>query len=81
MKKLVEKCKIWNEEEEAAKSEVEVRKLVPECFHKWIQVFGKKASEQMPTKKLWDHTIDIKEGFVSKKGKVYPLSREKREEM
>jgi len=43
--------------------------------------FWEKASEQMPTKKLWNHTIDIKEGFVSKKGKVYPLSREKREEM
>jgi len=25
--------------------------------------------------------IDIKEGFVPKKGKVYPLSREEREEV
>jgi len=35
-----------------AKLEVEARKLVPEKFHKWIHVFGKKASEQMPTRKL-----------------------------
>ena len=35
----------------------------------------------MPTRKAWDHTIDIKEGFVPKKGKVYPLSRKEREEV
>jgi len=44
-------------------------------------VFGKKQSERMPTRKVWDHTIDMKEGFVPRKGKVYPLSREKREEV
>jgi len=35
----------------------------------------------MPTRKLWDHTIDTKEEFVLRKGKVYPLSREEREEV
>jgi len=35
----------------------------------------------MPTRKLWDYTIDIKEGFVLRKGKVYPLSREERKEV
>ena len=63
-----------------AKSEAEAKKLVPERFHKWIKVFGKKQSERMPTRKLWDHVIDMKEGFAPKKGKVYPLSREEREE-
>ena len=55
--------------------------MVPEQFHRWIKVFGKKQSERMPTQKIWDHTIDIKEGFVPRKGKVYPLSREEREEV
>ena len=35
----------------------------------------------MPTRKIWDHTIDIKEGFVPRKGKVYPLSRKEREKV
>jgi len=35
----------------------------------------------MPTPKIWDHAIDMKEGFVPRKGKVYPLSREEREEV
>jgi len=44
-------------------------------------MFGKKQSERMPTRKLWDHAIDVKEVFVPKKGKVYLLSREEREEV
>ena len=44
-------------------------------------MFGKKQSERMPTRKVWDHAIDIKEGFILKKEKVYPLSREEREEV
>jgi len=35
----------------------------------------------MPTRKLWDHTIDIKEGFILRKRKVYLLSREERKDM
>ena len=81
VRKIAEEWEIWDEEEEAAKSEAEARKLVPEKFHWWIKVFGKKQSERMPTRKLWDHAIDIKEGFMPRKGKVYPLSREEREEV
>jgi len=35
----------------------------------------------MLIRKIWDHTIDMKEEFVLRKGKVYLLSREKREEV
>ena len=35
----------------------------------------------MPVQKTWDHTIELKEGFTPKKGKVYLLLREKREEV
>ena len=44
-------------------------------------MFGKKESERMPVQKTWDHAIELKEGFVPKKGKVYSLSREEREEV
>ena len=55
--------------------------MVPERFHKWICIFGKKASEIIPIRKLWDYTIDTKEGFVLRKRKVYSLSRKEREEI
>ena len=81
VRKVAEEWEIWDEKEETAKSEEEARKLVPVKFHKWIHIFSKKASKQMPTRKLWDHAIDMKEEFVLRKGKVYPLSREEREEV
>ena len=34
----------------------------------------------MPVQKTWDHAIELKEGFMPKKKKVYSLSREEREE-
>ena len=37
--------------------------------------------ERMLTRKVWDHVIEVKERFVLRKEKVYPLSREEREEM
>jgi len=49
--KVVEEWEIWYEEE-AAKFEEEVRKLVPQRFHKYIYVFRKKVSERILTKKL-----------------------------
>ena len=81
VKKVAEEWKIWDKEKEAAKSEAKAKKLVPEKFHKWIKVFGKKQSERMPTRKFWDHAINMKERFVPRKGKVYSLSREEREEI
>jgi len=73
--------KVFYNKEEAAKSEVEAKELVPEKFHKWIKVFEEKQSERVLMRKMWDHAIDVKEGFVPRKEKVYPLSREEREEV
>jgi len=36
---------------------------------------------KMPTRKVWDHTIDLKKTFKLQKGKIYPLSKNKREEV
>jgi len=58
-----------------------IEKLVPRRFWKWKKVFGKEEPEHMPVQKAWDHAIELKEGFVPKKRKVYSLSREEREEV
>ena len=44
-------------------------------------MFGKIKSERISTKKIWDHTIDLKEMFKPKKGRIYPLSKNKKEEV
>jgi len=66
---------------ERDKDEETLKKLVSRRFWKWKKVFGKKELERVPVRKAWDHAIELKEGFTPKKGKVYSLSREKREEV
>jgi len=46
-----------------------------------LTVFGKVESKRMPTRKIWDHAIDLKETFKPQKGKIYPLSKNEREEV
>ena len=58
-----------------------IETIVPKQFHQWLKVFGKVESERMPVRKVWDHAIDVKEDFKPSKAKVYPLSRNEREEM
>ena len=48
---------------------------------KWRKVFGKVESERMLTRKIWDHAIDLKEIFKPRKERIYPLSRNEREEV
>ena len=55
--------------------------MVPRRFHRYLKMFEKKDSERMPTRKAWDHVINLREGFVPKKGKIYPLLRIEREEV
>ena len=52
MKKVAEKWEIWDKEVVVAKSEEEAKILVPQRFHRWIHIFGKKASERMSMKKV-----------------------------
>ena len=35
----------------------------------------------MPMRKIWNHAIDLKKIFKPRKGRIYPLSRNKREEI
>jgi len=55
--------------------------MVLQKFLKWRKVFGKVELERMPTRKIWDHAIDLKEMFKPKKGEIYPLFRNEREEV
>jgi len=78
-KQGVEEKKVRKTEKD--EDEEVLKRLVPQKFWKWKKVFGKKESERMPARKVWDHAIELKEGFTPRKGKVYSLSREEREEV
>ena len=78
-KQEVEEKKVRKTEKD--EDEEVLKRLVPQKFWKWKKVFGKRELERMPARKVWDHAIELKEGFTLRKGKVYSLSREEREEV
>jgi len=55
--------------------------MVPKRFLKWKKVFRKVESERMLTRKTWNHAIDLKETFKLRKERIYPLSKNEREEV
>ena len=55
--------------------------MVPRKFLRWRKVFGKVESERILTRKVWDHAINLKETFKPWKGRIYPLSKNEREEV
>ena len=76
---VAEKEEKLNEEDIIVVRKME--EMVPRWFYKYLKMFGKKESERMLTRKAWDYAIDLREEFVPKKGKIYPLSRVEREEV
>jgi len=60
---VIDNKKDWGREEEIEEDHRKIEKMVPRKFLKWRKVFGKVESERMPTRKIWDHTIDLKETF------------------
>jgi len=71
----------WGREEEMEEDHRKIKEMVPKKFLKWRKVFGKVESERMPTRKVWDHAIDLKETFKPQKERIYPLSKNKRKEV
>ena len=53
----------WRREEEVEADHKKIKEMVLQRFLKWRKVFGKVESERMPMRKIWDHTIDLKEIF------------------
>ena len=71
----------WGREEEIEADHRKVEEMVPKRFHKWLKVFGNVESERMPVRKAWDYAIDLNDNFKASKVRVYPLSRNEKEEV
>jgi hypothetical protein len=66
---------------EKEKKKLGAAELVPKEYHQYLKVFEQAASERMPVRKPWDHAIDMKPGFVLKKGKIIQLSPDEQQEV
>jgi len=77
----VDNKKDWGREEEVEVDYRKIEEMVSWKFLKWKKVFGKVESERMPTRKVWDHAIDLMEMFKPQKGRIYPLFKNKRKKV
>jgi len=71
----------WRREEEVEADHRKIEEMVLQKFLRWRKVFGKIKLERIPTRKIWDHTIDLKKMFKPQKERIYPLFKDKREEV
>ena len=69
IKENEKKAKLTNEE------------LIPEDLHKSLDVFDKNKANRFPESDVWDHKIDMKEGFEPKSFKNYNLTLEEQKEL
>jgi len=71
----------WRREEEVKADHRKIEEIVLQKFLRWRKILGKMESERMPTRKIWNHAIDLKKMFKPRKGRIYPLSKDEREEV
>ena len=69
IKENKKKAKLTNEE------------LVPEDLHEFLDVFDENKANQFPESNVWDHKINMKEGFEPKSFKNYNLTPEEQKEL
>jgi hypothetical protein len=56
----------------------ETKKLeeqIPKEYHEFLSVFSEQAASRTPTRKPWDHKIELKEGFEPKSFSIYNLTQ------
>ena len=71
----------WGKEKKIEKDYRKIKEMVPKRFLKWKKVFGKVKLKRMPTRKTWDHTINLKKTFKPRKERIYLLFKNEREEV
>ena len=54
---------------------------IPEEYHEFIRVFNEKEANRFPESQVWDHRIELKEGFQPKSYKAYNLTPEEQKEL
>ena len=76
----VDKKEDWERKEKIEADHRKVEEMIPKRFHKWLKVFGKVELKIIPVRKVWDYAIDLNNDFKASKARLYPFSRNEKEE-
>ena len=63
VRQIIDNKKDQRREEKVKVDYRKIEEMVPRKFLKWRKVFGKVESERIPTRKIWNYAIDLKEMF------------------
>jgi hypothetical protein len=67
--------------ENKKKADLPVERLIQEDLHDFLDGFHDNKANQFPECNVWDHKIDMKEGFEPKSFKNYNLTPEEQKEL
>jgi hypothetical protein len=67
--------------ENKKKADFPVEKLIPEDSYNFLDVFDNNKANRFYESNVWDHKIDMKEGFKPKSFKNYNLTPEEQKEL
>jgi hypothetical protein len=67
--------------ENKKKADLPVETLIPEDLQHFLDVFDDNKANWFPESDVWDHKIDMKEGFEPKSFKNYNLTPEEQKEL
>ena len=92
MEELLEEDKVWINTKtsksiefhllhDIKKDDFLLTEQIPKEYHKFIRVFDKEEANHFPKSQVWDHRIELKEGFQPKSFKVYNLTPEEQKEL
>src|SRR5712692_7515468 len=56
-------------------------KVVPKHYHEYRDVFSEKEFDKLPQRRMWDHAIELEEGFTTARGHIFPLNPGQEKEM
>ena len=63
------------------KDNLPVEEMIPEAYHKYLDLFSETKADRFPEPRSWDHKIELKEGFEPKSFKTYNLTPEEQTEL
>ena len=68
-------------EANSKKPELTPKQLIPEEYHKYLDIFDEEKANRYPESRLWDHKIEMKLGFEPKSFKTYNLTQEEQSKL
>jgi len=63
------------------KKDVPLKEQIPEGYHEFLDIFNEKKADRFPEEQIWDHKIELKDGFVPNSFRNYNLTPIKQVEL